>query len=775
MNCKLIILVAISCLTTPVLTAQKKATATGFEQNKGQVHEASGEPSQAVKYVYAKSGLQIFAMPSGLTYQFSSFKYPDGYIADTKYLHPEAREQQAKLSQDIRRQSYRIDMQLLGATANPKITTEGKSSDYTNYYNRSALNVHSYQKLTYHEVYPNIDWVIYVQEEGIKYDFIVRKGGNPNLIKLQFSDFESLKLNADGSFTLKNCLGELTENAPVSFQTQKTINTNFVLNGDCLSFDLGDYNKNETLVIDPNLVWATYYGSSNIEVGMAANIDNNGNTYIAGKTNSTNDIAQNGYQDTLAGDYDSYLVKFSPQGDRLWSTYYGGEAEDYTVGCATDANGNIFITGGTSSLLGIAYNTPPLTFIYERAAYLAKFDTLGAIVWGKYIIDNGAHTHLSYDCEVDNNNNVYIVFTTISNTNINTYTKLMKLDNDGATLWIRSYGMQYSNGQGPSTYGRDCATDRYGNVYIAGGTISPNIATANAHQTASIGAPSGFLIKTGSDGTLIWSTYYTDIGWTDVYACATDYAGNVYIGGQSEGQTHISYNGHQNATPNTNLAFLAKFNGNGVRQWGTYYNGQRVTGIAADNFGNVYAVGTTNIATGVADNGFQDNITGGYDAFIVKFNRLGQRQWGTYYGGLGDEAVSDCLLDGSAHLCIVGSTSSTSGIALGGFQNTLGGNTDAFLIKITTSQITNINEVTTSPNFSVYPNPTQGQLNINFGVEVSNIDLKVFDVAGRLCLQSNGISGFAHQIDTDFFAAGLYILQLSDNDGNMSNLKFVKK
>src|SRR5690606_28994448 len=132
-----------------------------------------------------------------------------------------------KLSEQIRTETYRMDVRLVGANPNPKISAEGKSKDYIQYYNHNVLDVHGYQKVTYHNVYPNIDWVVYKDGENLKYDFVVHPGGNPALIKLQTKWVENTTLNKDGSLTLSNRMGEITEKAPVSFQGEREIKTAF--------------------------------------------------------------------------------------------------------------------------------------------------------------------------------------------------------------------------------------------------------------------------------------------------------------------------------------------------------------------------------------------------------------------------------------------------------------------------------------------------------------------------------------------------------------------
>src|SRR5690349_16790852 len=71
-----------------------------------------------------------------------------------------------------------------------------------------------------------------------------------------------------------------------------------------------------------------------------------------------------------------------------------------------------------------------------------------------------------------------------------------------------------------------------------------------------------------------WATYYGSTGNEGAMCTATDPWGNVYIAGITMSQTGIAFNGHQNTFGGGNVdAFLVKFNSAGTRIWGTYYGG----------------------------------------------------------------------------------------------------------------------------------------------------------------------------------------------------------
>ena len=135
----------------------------------------------------------------------------------------------------------------------------------------------------------------------------------------------------------------------------------------------------------------------------------------------------------------------------------------------------------------------------------------------------------------------------------------------------------------------------------------------------------------------------------------------------------------------SNDAFLVKFNSSGVRQWGTYYGGagtDRSYSCATDISGNIYFSGLTGSNFGIVTTGAHQTTRRNFDVFLVKFNSSGVRQWGTYYGGTGWEEGWSCATDSSGNIYLAGQTGSTSGIATtGAHQTTFGGNYDAFLVK----------------------------------------------------------------------------------------------
>jgi hypothetical protein len=164
--------------------------------------------------------------------------------------------------------------------------------------------------------------------------------------------------------------------------------------------------------------------------------------------------------------------------------------------------------------------------------------------------------------------------------------------------------------------------------------------------------------------------------------------GNVYLAGDANSTTGIATTGAHQATyggGRSNDAYLVKFNSSGVRQWGTYYGASTDYGYscATDASGNVFLAGYTYSTTGIATTGaHQTSFSGNNDAFLVKFNSSGVRQWGTYYGGSGFDYGFSCATDENGNVYLAGVGSSTTGIATtGAHQTTMSGGGVAFLVK----------------------------------------------------------------------------------------------
>jgi len=677
-----------------------------FEENKGQMKDQHWKARPDVLYYGVSEGMNFYIKNSGMSYQLSRV---ESWKEEDKDMF------RASLgSDDKKRQvpdqigTYRVDAEWLNANKYFTINRGNALEGYNNYYNvpegvEPALFVKKYETLTLLNVWNGVDIHYYGNEGFLETDYIVAPGADYRQIQIDIKGAE-LSTDDQGNLIIKTPFGEIREGQLKVYQNDVLIEASWKIKGNRVSFDIPNYNPNIAMIIDPlTRVWGTYYGGEGIEFGKSSTMDSNGNIYLSGKTQSTIGIASGGHLNTLAGGTDAFLVKFNSSGNLLWATYYGGEGSDASNSAITDGLGNIFLTGTTTSNTGIASGGHQNTFGGGfDDVFLVKFNASGVRLWGTYYGGTGSDFGLGSTCDV--NGNVYLCGRTGSTTSIasgghqniigggNYDAFLVKFNNSGVRQWGTYYGGTGNEVGQTNLNGTSVKTDDIGNIYLSGYTESTTGIASGGHQnTYGGGTSDAFLVKFNSSGVRQWATYYGGGGQDTDRSTTTDNIGNIYLSGTTTSTTGIASGGHQNTRAGQADAFLIKFNSSGVRQWGTYYGGESGEigyQIVSDESGNVYLSGHTESLTGIASGGHQNLIGGSYDAFLVKFNKSGIRLWGTYYGGIGWDFSESTAIDTTGNIYLFGHTNSSLGIASGGYQNTYGGGAyDAFLVKFNQSKI----------------------------------------------------------------------------------------
>jgi hypothetical protein len=607
-----------------------------FMQNSGQLIDQYGKRRADIDFAL-NSNVNVFIGTGHLHYQWNKIKAAD---------------LQTDSDQPSQIEAYRLDVTLSGANPNAEFIAEQKQEYYENYYMRQCPNgarAYSYKKITYKNIYPEIDWVLTISSDGLKYDFIVRPGGKVSDIKLRYEGATSLKLK-NGALTATTPFGSITEHAPYSYALlngEKTeIASSFVLNEHELSFNVAPHNG--TLVLDPGVNWGTYYGGTADDRGYTVATDTSGNAYIGGytTTNSASVFASSGaHQTSYKGNADAFVAKFNRSCGRVWSTFYGDTAKDYFFSSTIDKAGYLYFAGITSS--------PDSTVMTTAGVHQRKY--------GGGITD----------------------------------ALLVKFDSNGVRQSATYYGGPGRDDDGASEYQVWVTRDSFNNIYLCGNTFSTNgIATAGSHQPAisnNTGTyKDGYLAKFNSSGTRLWGTYYGDsLSDENMVKIVIDINNDVYVAGNtntlSDPLNKIATSGsHQSSPGGLKDAFLVKFNPSGARQWGTFYGGSiddSPQGLVADLYGYIYMSGSTTSSNNISTSGsFQPNPAGVADVFLTKFNAAGTRQWGTFYGGSQPDQCGDMAIDDFGNICFTGWSFSSSGITTpDAYQTTLLGTLDAFM------------------------------------------------------------------------------------------------
>lgn len=438
----------------------------------------------------------------------------------------------------------------------------------------------------------------------------------------------------------------------------------------------------------PRLVWGTYYGGAEGDSFRAITFDGT-YIYATGNTNSLTNIATNGtYQSALADAYDVVIVKMNERGERQWSSYYGAAGNEIGHDIEVDQNGDVFIAGATQSISGMATSNASQVEngggLYD--AFIAKFSAAGQLIWGSYF--GGAGFDYGNTLTLDGQGNAYLGGWSDSEQNISTTgafqpnyagiydATLSKYDQNGNLVWSTYFG-----GEGEEN-GIRLATAGNGNILLAGATSSETtIATPGADQFEYGGGEKDMFISEFSpNGDLVWSTY---LGGTDReygYALTVDDEGNIYIGGSVYSPDGLATAGtHESLLHGESDGFVAKFSPIGQKIWGTYVGGtnQEVTyDISVDQQNNLIMLGVTQSTDRVATaDAYQLNYSGGLDIFLAKFDRNGRRLWGTYYGGPRDDIGYGIIAGGNRQYYLTGQSTNATGLTTpDAHQPAFGGN-----------------------------------------------------------------------------------------------------
>jgi hypothetical protein len=318
-----------------------------------------------------------------------------------------------------------------------------------------------------------------------------------------------------------------------------------------------------------SLVYSTYLGGSGGDSGNGIAVDPAGNPYITGGTRSTDFPTANAFQPSNKGANAFVTKLSADGGGLIYSTYLGGSNSDGGSGIAVDPTGDVYVTGGTWSTDFPTANAFQPTNRGFLNAFLAKFAADGAsLVYSTYLggssYDGGSGMALDADGNV-----YLTGYTTSTNfptanafqPNLKGYTNafVTKVSEDGASLVYSSYlGGSAYNGD----FGKGIATNAAGNAYVIGSTASTDFPTANAFQPNLKGYSNAFVTKLSADGaSLVYSSYLGGSGLDFGYDIAVDAAGNPYLTGITTSTDFPTANAFQPNIKGGSSAFVTKIDG----------------------------------------------------------------------------------------------------------------------------------------------------------------------------------------------------------------------
>jgi len=708
-----------------------------FISNQGQVNKKAIFYARTTQYT-------LWLTKEGLV--FDSIRKVEAEVGKQK---TEDRRQRTENREQRKRKFVREVSRLifLNAKKDPVMVPMEETTLRVNYFkgnDRSQwhFDIPTSQTILYKNIYKNIDLKIYGIEKQVEYDWIVKPGGNPGDIRFEYKNINRTRVDDEGNLLIETGLSRSMHMRPVGYQSvkgnYKLQNTNYKrgliyqpqtakksrnsidvkfkkLGKNIYGFDVGRYDKNVELIIDPViLAYSTYLGGNQWEESCSIAADNNGYAYVTGGTWSTDFPLRDQYQgDPGSENYDVFITKIDTrekgQSSLIYSTYLGGEDSDGSSSIAADNNGNIYVTGHTWSE-DFPTNRSYQAFQGGGDVFITKIDTTrsgaSSLVYSTYL--GGLDEETGMGIAADKNGKVCVTGWTYSldfptrdafqseagEDYSNAFVTQIDTSKSGTSSLIYS---TYLGGE-HSDAGNNIAVDGSGVIYVTGWTYSRDFPIGNPFQPDK-GNVDAFVTKldpsrSGTES-LIYSTY--------LGGGQADYGESIALDGNNNGYVYVTGITRSTDFPTRNSfqkyqgdvdAFVSKLDttksGSSCLLYSTYLGGENPDkgfGIAVESSsGDVYVTGVTESPDFPVYRSYQGH-QGGEDVFITQLDctRSGSSSliFSTYLGGKNKDAGLDIDVDSSSNVYVTGWTLSTDFPVMNQFKKDPGDvNYDGFVAKL---------------------------------------------------------------------------------------------
>jgi hypothetical protein len=569
-------------------------------------------------------------------------------------------------------------MKIAGANSSPEIKLENLLEGKTNYlFGNDPKNwktdIANFERVRYANIYDGVDAIFYGNQRQLEYDFIVQPNVSPDKIELKFDGSEDLTIADNGDLVFKFGDNELRQHKPFAYQEingeRKEVAASYLVQRPksevqspktgsfTISFDVGDYDHSQPLVIDPILSYSTFAGGASFPGGFDGGespngivVDATGNAYVTGTTQSLNDFPLvNPLQTQNTATSSAFVTKINAAGTAfVYSTYLGGISTDNSRGntfgnaIAVDGAGKAYVAGITQSCnlpttpgAYIVANPPPNPppngpgCGFGPAGFVVKFNAAGnALEYGTY---------------------------------------------------IASPTTRFFQGAGSGSNVTGIAVDSSGNAYVTGQTNEPSFPTTPGAFHGAPVASAGkdvFILKLNSSGSgLMYSTFLgggsatpnpVSPGMNTALATsiALDGANNAVVSGNTNASSFpVTPGVVQPIFAGIYDGFVTRLNDNGTGLlYSTFLGGSafdNTIAIALDPSGNAYLASNTLSAnfpvTQTSFRPFNDGLNGSTHTALSKLNTSGGLVYSTFIGANGgDLSVTDVAVDAGGNASVIG-------------------------------------------------------------------------------------------------------------------------
>ncbi len=408
-----------------------------------------------------------------------------------------------------------VRMRFLGITNAPSLEKKYTKSSYYNYYlgndpTHWASGVHPSSQVNYIDVYPDIDLEV-LGQNGLKYQWVIH---NPTVekiaqIQVAIEGASDIHLSND-QVDIQTSVGAITDKNLFVYQQIEDavvqINARYTLRDSILGYEiLGSVDPNYPLIIDPELIFSTYSGSTADNFGFTAAFDSRANLYAGG----------------IAQEIANFNLRY-PVTSGVYDTTYNGGSGTSPAGLLCDVTISKYDSAGTTLLwatyLGGSQNEFPHSLVVDRNDDLV---ILGTTFSANFPVDS-----LGYDTTYGGGTDLFV----------------SKLSSDGTALLGSTFiGGSLNDGLGMNPNLRsmyadefrgDIITDDDNHIFVATTSLSTDLPTVNAFQTSSNTAYEGYLFELSPDIHMLqWATYLGGNGSDAFYSIKLDQQNNIYIGG----------------------------------------------------------------------------------------------------------------------------------------------------------------------------------------------------------------------------------------------------
>ena len=593
--------------------------------------------------------------------------------------------------------------------------------------------VRGYNCVGYKEIYTGID-IDFRRGTGlVEYDVILEPGANLGQVVVTCSGANGLSVDDSGELVIQTDLGELRQAVPVAWFEDSTgecvsVQCQYRVHGsDRYGFEISEDRPDQRLVIDPALVWSTYFGSPQVEWSRGLAVDASGEAVIGGVLSSPAGfpVTPGAFQESFQGGVgDAFVTRFTGDGSALvFSTFLGGSDNDQIQSLTLDPNTGVVTATGHTESADFPTSATAFDTTYNPAGqgwdgFVSRLTADGAsLVWSTYL--GGSDRDLPLGVTLTENGTAVVVGMTTSedfpvtagafdetyngNEEFSFFFKgdvfVSKLSEDGSDL-IYSTFIGGQNGEGA----RDVAAGDGGEVTVVGKTLSENFPTTlGAFDTVFNGNDEGFVVRVSADGaSLVFSTLLGGGGGGDVdlYAVTVDGEQRAVVVGRTSTPSFPTTPGaFATSEFGGGDAFLTRMSVDGsALEYSTYLGGsggERARGVVVENAGTAIVAGETGSPDFPTTPDAFDSTYAGIpplgprDLFLVRMsldgNGIDDLLYGTYIGGTDQDLLEGATvaLDPLGRIVLSGRTKSPDfPTTPGAFQPEYNGSgdSDAFLM-----------------------------------------------------------------------------------------------